>query len=224
MLIKNNNLQTNNNLIMKSIKRIFVAVALFVGLTIPASAQFSIGPKVGLTVNDMKLNESVFAAENRTGLTAGVTCEFTIPIVNLGFDASVMYVKRTADVLGKTTDANGVETMQEYEVGGDYIEIPINLKWKIGLPVVGKIVSPYIFTGPSFAFLTSKKAITEAYKNKSVDINWNIGLGLQLFKKLQVGAYYGIGINDAVEKVGVADNTIDIKRQNGWTVTAAWLF
>ncbi len=204
---------------MKSIKRIFVAVALFLGLTIPASAQFSIGPKVGLTVNDMKLDESVFATDNRAGFTAGVTCEFTIPVVNLGFDASVMYVKRTADVMEMT---DGV--MQEYEIGGDYIEIPINLKWKIGLPVVGKIISPYIFTGPSFAFLTSKKAIKEAWKNQSVDINWNIGLGLQLFSKLQVGAYYGIGINDAVEAVGVVDEPIDIKRQNGWTVTAAWLF
>lgn len=223
MLIKNNNLQTNNNFFnMKSIKRIFVAVALFLGLTIPASAQFSIGPKVGLTVNDMKLDESVFATDNRAGFTAGVTCEFTIPVVNLGFDASVMYVKRTADVMEMT---DGV--MQEYEIGGDYIEIPINLKWKIGLPVVGKIISPYIFTGPSFAFLTSKKAIKEAWKNQSVDINWNIGLGLQLFSKLQVGAYYGIGINDAVdavEAVGVVDEPIDIKRQNGWTVTAAWLF
>lgn len=220
MLIKNNNLQTNNNFFnMKSIKRIFVAVALFLGLTIPASAQFSIGPKVGLTVNDMKLDESVFATDNRAGFTAGVTCEFTIPVVNLGFDASVMYVKRTADVMEMT---DGV--MQEYEIGGDYIEIPINLKWKIGLPVVGKIISPYIFTGPSFAFLTSKKAIKEAWKNQSVDINWNIGLGIQLFSKLQVGAYYGIGINDAVEAVGVVDEPIDIKRQNGWTVTAAWLF
>lgn len=220
MLIKNNNLQTNNNFFnMKSIKRIFVAVALFLGLTIPASAQFSIGPKVGLTVNDMKLDESVFATDNRAGFTAGVTCEFTIPVVNLGFDASVMYVKRTADVMEMT---DGV--MQEYEIGGDYIEIPINIKWKIGLPVVGKIISPYIFTGPSFAFLTSKKAIKEAWKNQSVDINWNIGLGLQLFSKLQVGAYYGIGINDAVEAVGVVDEPIDIKRQNGWTVTAAWLF
>ena len=220
MLIKNNNLQTNNNFFnMKSIKRIFVAVALFLGLTIPASAQFSIGPKVGLTVNDMKLDESVFATDNRAGFTAGVTCEFTIPVVNLGFDASVMYVKRTADVMEMT---DGV--MQEYEIGGDYIEIPINLKWKIGLPVVGKIISPYIFTGPSFAFLTSKKAIKKAWKNQSVDINWNIGLGLQLFSKLQVGAYYGIGINDAVEAVGVVDEPVDIKRQNGWTVTAAWLF
>lgn len=219
MLIKNNNLQTNNKLNMKSIKRIFVAVALFLGLTVPASAQFSIGPKVGLTVNDMKLDESVFATDNRAGFTAGVTCEFTIPIVNLGFDASVMYVKRTADVMQKTDDV-----MQKYEIGGDYIEIPINLKWKIGLPVVGKIISPYIFTGPSFAFLTSKKAIKEAWKNQSVDINWNIGLGLQLFSKLQVGAYYGIGINDAVEAVGVVDEPVDIKRQNGWTVTAAWLF
>lgn len=204
---------------MKSIKRILVAVALFLGLTIPASAQFSIGPKVGLTVNDMKLDESVFATDNRAGFTAGVTCEFTIPVVNLGFDASVMYVKRTADVMEMTDDV-----MQKYEIGGDYIEIPINLKWKIGLPVVGKIISPYIFTGPSFAFLTSKKAIKEAWKNQSVDINWNIGLGLQLFSKLQVGAYYGIGINDAVEAVGVVDEPVDIKRQNGWTVTAAWLF
>ena len=59
----------------------------------------------------------------------------------------------------------------------DYIEIPLNFKYKLGLPVVGKIITPYVFTGPSVAFLTSKKAITEAYKNKSVDVAWNFGLG-----------------------------------------------
>ena len=81
-----------------------------------------------------------------------------------------------------------------------------------------------VFTGPSFAFLCSKKAITDAYKNKSVDIAWNFGLGVQLFSHLQIGASYGLGMTNVVEKVSSYQGTEIDGKNNYWTVTAAWLF
>ena len=101
---------------------------------------------------------------------------------------------------------------------------PINLKYKIGLPVIGKIITPYVFTGPSFAFLTSRKAINEAWKNKSTSVAWNFGFGVQLLGHLQVGASYGIGMTKAFEKIGAVEG-VDIQGKNRyWTVTAAYLF
>jgi hypothetical protein len=83
-----------------------------------------------------------------------------------------------------------------------------------------------VFTGPDFAFLTSKTAINEAWKNKSVNVSWNVGLGVQLFSHLQVGASYGFGITKAAEKIAnVGDSNVQIEGKNNyWTVTAAWLF
>ena len=200
---------------VKMIRRMVVAVALTAAFVVPASAQFSFGVKAGVAVSDMKFNKDVFDANNRAGFTGGVMAEVMIPLTNVGVDASLMYVRRNTefmDALGKTDNAR------------DYIEIPVNFKWKIGLPVVGSIVSPYLFTGPSFAFLTSKKEIENAYKNKTFDVSWNIGVGVQLIKKIQVGASYGFGITKAVEATTNVNGAGVEGKNRYWTITAAYLF
>lgn len=203
---------------MKSISKLLAGVMLALVSIFPAYSQFSFGPRIGVAVNDLKFNQDILNASNRAGFTGGLTAQFMIPMVNLGFDASVMYVHRSADVSLDIVDQIGNIIPQNE--GRDYIDIPINLKYMIGLPVVGKIVSPYIFTGPSFSFLVNKQAAEDAWKNKSVDIAWNVGAGVQLFSHLQVGASYGWGITKAV-----TDRTEKIEGKNRyWTITAAYLF
>ena len=91
--------------------------------------------------------------------------------------------------------------------------------------MVGKIISPYFFTGPSFAFLASKRAINAAYKNKSFDCAWNFGVGVELIQHLQIGASYGVGLGKSVKYIGLDPNANPIEGKNNyWTVTAAWLF
>lgn len=211
---------------MKTIKAILIAAIALIA-AMPAAAQFRFGPRIGMEVNSMRLNSDIFDNENRAGFTGGLTMEFTVPIIGLGFDLSAMYVHRVSNSEVKAdgiyVDDSSVLSQKNFK-SRDYIEIPLNLKYKIGLPVVGKIITPYIFTGPSFAFLTSKKHITEAYKNKSVDVAWNFGLGVQLINHLQIGASYGIGLNKTIEAVSNI-NTSPIEGKNKyWTVTAAWLF
>lgn len=213
---------------MNSKKRFLAALAAIVAISGVAMAQFAIGPRVGINVNSMRFDNSLFDSENRAGFTGGIQAEFTIPIINLGFDASVMYVHRVNSatqnmMLGGTTPSDELSTYDSFKKR-DYIEIPINLKYKIGLPVIGKVFTPYVFTGPSFAFLASKKAISEAYNNKTVDIAWNFGIGVQLIQHLQIGASYGLGLTNTIETVsGWSGEKIDGKNKY-WTVTAAWLF
>ena len=75
------------------------------------------------------------------------------------------------------------------------------------------------------AFLTSRKAVNSFLKNKSCDVAWNFGFGVELFSKVQVAASYGLGLTKSLEAVGVMDNGVDIDGKNRyWTVTAAYLF
>lgn len=202
---------------MKLLKRIAI-VAVMLAAVLPASAQFSIGPRVGVNVNKLHFDESTLASDNRAGFTAGLEMEFMVPMLNLGFDLSAMYVRRNSDFEQNRADAD-----KTYH--SDYIEIPLNLKYKIGLPVVGRIITPYIFTGPSVAFLTSKKAISEFVHGKKCDWAWNFGLGVQLFNHLQVGASYGLGLTKAIHFVDSSAEAAGINGKNRyWTVTAAWLF
>ena len=84
---------------MKSIKRFFVALAAIVAVGATASAQFAWGPRVGMEVNKLHFNNNIGNdlknSDNRAGITAGLQVEFTVPVINLGFDASVMYVHRS---------------------------------------------------------------------------------------------------------------------------------
>lgn len=204
---------------MKSIKAILLAVAVVLAAALPAAAQLRFGPRVGVQINSLSFDKEILNSDNRAGFTGGLQLEFTVPVVNLGFDISAMYVHRVDNVNG----GNALANFKSFK--GDYIEIPLNLKWKLGLPVVGKIISPYVFTGPSAAFLTSKRAITEAFSAKKCSWSWNFGLGVELFRHLQVGASYGLGLNKVIEATHITDNTVDINGKNKyWTVTAAWLF
>lgn len=205
---------------MTILKRIWV-LALALAVVMPAMAQFKIGPRVGINVNSLRFDQSTFDKDNRAGFTAGLQAEFTVPIIGVGMDASVMYVKRNAEFMQTLQD----KTESVTKLHSDYIEIPLNLKYKLNLPAVGAIIKPYVFTGPSFAFLTSKKDVSEFLKRKSCDIAWNFGLGVELINHLQVGASYGLGMTKALQTVGVHGDKAGIEGKNRyWTVTAAWLF
>lgn len=202
---------------MKTLKRIFVALTLLlvVGAT-SANAQVKFGVKAGVAVNELKFDSDVLNSDNRAGFTGGLMLEVMLPIANLGFDVSAMYVHRSSNVSSEGLEGDNINR--------DYIEVPLNLKWKIGLPVVGKIVTPYIFTGPSVAFLTSKTAINDALKNKKVDVAWNFGAGVQLINKIQIGASYGIGLTKTLEAVTDIDAAGIEGKNRYWTITAAYLF
>ncbi len=211
---------------MKHFTRLLLVAVMALGCVATASAQFKIGPRVGFNVNDLHFNSTVLDANNRTGFTGGLQCEFTVPLIGLGFDLSVMYVHRYNTLSSSDnnkqyyTDLNNDNFKKK-----DYIEIPLNLKYKLSLPLVSKIVKPYLATGPSFAFLTSRKAISDAYKNSKVDYSWNFGFGLELFNHLQVGASYGLGLNNTLKVLKVVDNPEKIECKNrAWTITAAYLF
>ena len=114
---------------MNTIKRIFIVSLIAISASTAAMAQFAWGPKVGVALNTIHFNKEIINdvvnSENQAGFTGGIMMEFTAPVINLGFDASLMYVHRPSVKSG-----NG-ETASR-----DYIELPINLKYKIGLPVV----------------------------------------------------------------------------------------
>lgn len=210
---------------MKILKSIVAVAVMVLAATLPASAQFRIGPRIGTEINSLRLNKDIFNNDNRAGFTGGVQMEFTVPIVNIGFDLSVMYVHRVSSSVADKGNTTGEWVNSSRLKNRDYIEIPLNFKYKIGLPVIGKVFTPYLFTGPSLSVLTSKSAINDAFKNKKFDVAWNFGVGVQLINHLQIGASYGLGLTKTIETLSSYQGSDPIDGKNKyWTVTAAWLF
>lgn len=199
-------------------KKFFITLAIAVIAmvsAVSAEAQFRFGLKAGVAVNSLHFNESTFDASNRAGFTGGAMVEFTAPVIGVGFDLSLMYVRRNT------------RWLEENEITSDnrdYIDIPLNFKWKFNIPLINKIVRPFALTGPTFSILTSGRNIGDTWRNRKFDTSWNFGAGVELLSHLQVAASYSVGMTKALKTIGVT-GTSDINGHNRyWTVTAAYLF
>jgi hypothetical protein len=181
---------------------LMVAVALMVAA--PAQAQLiKFGVKGGLNLTEIDMKGGAdWWEENTTGFFIGPMMEVTIPVIGLGVEAAVMYSQRG----DHATKQQG-------------IEVPLNLKYTIGL---GSMLGIYVAAGPDFYF--NFKDFGDFViggttpQKKSTQVAINVGAGVKLLRKLQIGANYQIPVSNAYEwKSG------DIKMK-GWQASIAYIF
>lgn len=209
---------------MKRLYRVTMLAIIATMTSLTASAGFNFGVRLGLNVNELHLNKKTFDASNRGGFTGGFMAEFEVPIIGICVDASLMYTRMNSEIDRYVTEGENGTTVsidKDRNVGKNFLEIPVNLKYKLSIPAVSNIIRPYIFTGPSFAFKLDKHTFN-SMKTRTCQVAWNVGLGIELIKHLQIGASYGFGMNN-IAKHWVDAQNIKVKN-NYWTVTAAWLF
>lgn len=203
---------------MKKAKYLILVALMAIFVSVPASAEFRFGVKAGLNINKLHLSNfgDNVSSDNRCGFTAGVMTEFTVPIIGIGADLSLMYTHMNERI----NDAG-----DKGSINKNFLEIPLNLKYKFNIPVVASIIKPMVYTGPTLALKLDKSAIDDL-KTKTAQWGWNLGIGVELIKHLQFSGGYTFGINNIVKKTGLVDEVIkDVKLKNNyWTVTAAWLF
>ncbi|MBR1543605.1 MAG: PorT family protein [Muribaculaceae bacterium] len=196
----------------------FLVIAIVAAISAaPASAQVRFGVKAGMAINKLAFNTSTFNKDNRLGFTGGVMTEIGVPIVGLCIDASLLYAHRSGDI--KDGDI---------QFKRDFIDIPVNIKYKFSILGSGNIIAPFVTTGPDFSILLSKKNGEDGsttWKNKSFNTAWNIGLGLEIVKHVQIAASYSFGLNNTIEKItGLKDISAIDGKDRCWTLTAAYLF
>ena len=206
-------------------------VTVCLAMAMPAKAQIKFGVKGGLNLASASLSDAWDAkgnADNYTGFFIGPMVDITIPIIGLGVDGALMYSQKGAkisfdDDLGSTT----------FKQQG--IEIPVNLKYSIGL---GSSASIYFAAGPSFYFnMKSDDDLTFDTMKGSLDydkseVSLNLGAGVKLLRHLQLGVNYNMGLTDSAKAKIDSSNSSDIwDAINGesykskiWQVSVAYLF
>lgn len=210
---------------MKKTLIILLVAVMGIGYAAQSKAEFKFGPRIGLNVNKMSFDSKVLDGENRCGFTGGVQAEYTVPIINLGFDLSLMYSYMDSKV---KAEVQGLSAEGSTKAGKHFLEIPLNIKYKIGIPAIANILRPYVFTGPSVAFRLDKNGDDALFDTKTSQWAWNLGIGLEFINHLQISAGYGFGMNNIIDGkkiAGVEINTDNIKAKNNyWTISAAYLF
>ena len=185
----------------KIVSVLMVAVALM--MAAPAQAQLiKFGVKGGMNFAklDTGVKSWVDAKESSTGFFIGPMAEVTLPILGLGVDGALMFSQRGKD---------------DFKKQG--IEIPLNLKYTIGL---GSILGVYFAAGPDF-FFNFKDIDIENLEAKKTQVSLNLGAGLKLLKKLQVGIVYQIPMGDSFDLKALGQKIGDTKT---WQVSAAYIF
>ena len=193
------------------------AALLFLGIG-QVSAQVRLGVKGGLNIASVHFSTDVLQSDNVTGFQIGPMIEGSLPLVGLGFDAAILYAQKGLE----TKTVSGEKT----SLKNDYIDVPVNLKWKLGLPVM----KVYLAAGPYVGFRVGGNKIWELpgsmvdqVKTKSFSAGFNFGAGVELISHLQVGLNYGLGLTNNYSMESLSLTKSDGKNR-GWSVTAAILF
>ena len=186
---------------MKKLFNVLMVVVALMMVT-PAHAQLiKFGVKGGVNLSELDIDGGYEGnKDNATGFFIGPMAEVTLPIIGLGVDGAVMFSQR-----GK-----GVGKQQG-------LEIPVNLKYTFGL---GSMFGIYLAAGPDFYFNFKDMDGIEA---KNAQVGVNLGAGLKLFRKLQVGVNYQIPVGDTFESKDEEGHTIGAKLKT-WQVSLAYIF
>lgn len=191
-------------------KRVYLLILVLVAwMAIPAQAQFKWGIKGGANISSIHFSDlpETFSTDNLTGFHIGPTIELMAPLVGLGFDASILYSQTGMEI--------GTQTVKS-----DYLNIPVNLKWKIGIPAVKVFAAAGPYVGFRLGGGKIWDVLSDQIESKSFSAGLNIGAGVELIQHLQISATYQLGLTD---NYSIKKLEIDGKNR-GWLISAAILF
>ncbi len=190
-------------------------------IAVPAQAKVRLGVKGGLNVQKASFSTDMFNSSNRAGFFVGATLDVPL-VLGLGLDVSALYDQK--NIATEVEDENGV--IEEYSKTLNYIDVPVNLKYTIG---IGSFAGIYVATGPQFAFHLGNSNIWEnSYSLKNSQFSWNVGAGVKILSHLQLGYTYNIGIGKTAElnesSVLDAFKTGDMDNANSHMISLTYLF
>lgn len=200
------------------IKKALLTLLLLVSAALSpqfASAQLRYGIVVGGSIPKASLdNAPGYSMRNRSGFAGGLDLEYQMPACGLAFDGSLLYQRYSTTI---ADDATGTQC----NLGRNFIEVPLSVKYKFWLPVTNNLAAPMLFTGPSFMLNVDSKHNALA-KQERFHFGWNVGAGLDVANIIQLSAGYRFGIGNSLRRFEAAPEA-DLD-YSGWFVTAKLLF
>lgn len=203
---------------MRSIN-ILIAAVLTICLSASAATE-RFGVTAGVGFNNLSFTNDEYSAKTTTGFCLGVSLEVMLADLGpgeLGLDASGLYSNRKVDI---TYDRKMSIGPQYSEGTKSFLEFPINVKYKFDIPAIGSKVKPFVFTGPGFHIMLNNKPYIYIYYydsngerqtdlspnapqfNGAWNIDWNVGLGAEVFGHLQVALRYCHDLSKSIHTYG----------------------
>lgn len=207
----------------KSILLMFLGMML--GCANVANAQVKLGVKAGMNFSSLKLGDNMYNANNKAGYFFGPMVKVTVPLIGLSFDAAALYDKKEAD-LKYADDVVGGNLNACQRIKQQYIDIPINVRYGVGL---GSLANIFVFAGPQWGINVGDKNFkwnsTSSYSLKKATFSVNVGAGVTILKHLQGSVNYNIECNKSGEMNYEQNSGQAWKgRNNTWQVSLGYWF
>lgn len=198
---------------MKRLPTIILFIVSLLLSATGASAQWTYGFNLGASFPKVSTGDDPgLFVENHSGFRGGLTVEYELPRCGVAFDASVLYMRVSYNLFDNRST--------EIDPARDYLEIPLFIKYKWWLGAAKKLVAPMVMTGPSLMvrlsgdspYVTTHRALPA----------WNVGLGVDVARHLQLSAGYRFALTDATRSYeGIPEPTLHL---SGWWLSAMLLF
>lgn len=205
------------------ISRILVVVAVMIA-TIAAQAQTTTrwGITAGANYNQIHFKQSnIMDVDRAFGPMAGLTGELNFQGIGFGLDASVLYSMR-----GGKLHYGDHKIWSSLGLGNEtctmhYIDVPINLKFRWQrMNGFENTLMPFVAAGPTFSFLVGNN-LKQANKYHPVSVIMHFGVGIELFRHLQIQGGYNFSIGETMRTRLLDEN---IAKNRYWNISATYFF
>lgn len=200
------------------IAKIIIALAALLALGAQSSeAQLRYGFSFGGMIADARLSGAPGCGlDNRSAFRGGFIFEYMLPNSGLGADVSLMYSRYNTRLTGTRDDG------RPRSFGRNFIDIPLNFKYKFWLSGISGVAAPMIVTGPDFMIGVNDSHKGMSLKTKRLQPGWNVGLGIDIINFIELSGGYRFALGNSVDSFdGCPDARL---RCNGWYVNAVMLF
>lgn len=193
-------------------------------------AQFGIKAGVNMA-NEIKSFSRVnianaFSSQNLTGYQIGVTYQFMPKKSGLGCEIGALLTQK-GSAFNDTLSTAGFIQKGYNEL--NYLEVPLNVRYRLSLGFLGIYGIAGIYGG----YALSGKTVNETANTTQIqsfqtfmdhlDYGWNLGVGLELFKKIQLGTTWSQGIKDTA-KLGLGQPTPKTASNRVISINLVYLF
>ena len=143
---------------------------------------------------------SPFYSNNLMGYQIGVVYQAMPKKSGLGFEIGALLSQK-----GSTIDSTNIAySINEGYKEINYLEVPINIRYRLSLGFIGiygfgGVYGGYILSGKIVNEISSESSV-ESYQNfvDRTDYGYNFGAGIELFKKIQLGATWTKGLKNTL--------------------------
>ena len=140
--------------------------------------------KGGLELTEMTFSGHDLDDSNRAGFYIGPMVRFSLPVVGLGIDVSLLYNQRSLKV-------------DDERLKQKSLLIPANLRYGIDM---GDAVGIFLSAGPQLAFNVGKDVFywrdeqkeNNQYIMQNTLVSFNFGAGVHIGQQLEAGIFYNI--------------------------------